>query len=498
MSISTLARVFTPHGNIVYTANDFRQTLRIVFAGMIALSISSFYNTSYGVFFVVYPIMLLSLVPVFNRHVAKQFIFSASLNCVEMVIIIGYLSQWPAIMTLVVFALYVMRFRFMSKGPLFLFGSMGVVCQSTMLNFMSYPTTNWHTLLFSNIEASVMAVCLSALMNYLLPDVEPRKPPPLIEKDDARVRHESLLSGSVATMIFVVFQISDLSDSLSALMAGILILFPMHYRGAVMSSIWRVVGVVLGCLYILVVQLILYDHSSHMLLMMPLIGLGLAFGARLHVMEKVGAGVGFFQHHDHRHYVRAEHAPGQRPGVQRSLSHHLRDLFAGGDADDGLSGAFDPEPFRRHALRHSGLIAFAAAEAPVLSGRKLDNDHHVSTVNAHLLIQLRSQLVVEGRFLFSAPRFTSNDIKQYRPLRSARAEIVPINVSIPGREAFKKMEPVLFGNGEGFRQRLVQNVRDLLLLHLAIAVTRHDTNKRHYCFSSARLLSALTAAGQPA
>ncbi|EOT1945426.1 TPA: MFS transporter permease, partial [Klebsiella pneumoniae subsp. pneumoniae] len=25
MSINTLAHVFTPHGNIVYTANDFRQ-----------------------------------------------------------------------------------------------------------------------------------------------------------------------------------------------------------------------------------------------------------------------------------------------------------------------------------------------------------------------------------------------------------------------------------------------------------------------------------------
>lgn len=35
--------------------------------------------------------------------------------------------------------------------------------------------------------------------------------------------HESLLSGSVVkTSIFVVFQISDLSDSLPALMAGIL------------------------------------------------------------------------------------------------------------------------------------------------------------------------------------------------------------------------------------------------------------------------------------
>ena len=275
MSINTLARVFTPHGNIVYTANDFRQTLRIAVAGTIALSISTFYDVQYGVFFVVYPLMLLSLVPVFNRHVARQFVFSAAVNCVEMVLIVGYLSQWPVIMTLVVFGLYVMRFRFMSQGPLFLLGSMGVVCQSTMLNFMSYPTSNWHTLMFSNMEACVMAVALSALLNYFIPDVEP------------------LLSGSVATMIFVIFQVCDLSDSLSALMAGILILFPMHYRGAVISSIWRVVGVVLACLYILVVQLIIYDFSNHMLLMMPLIGLGLAFSARLHVMEKVGAGVGF-------------------------------------------------------------------------------------------------------------------------------------------------------------------------------------------------------------
>ncbi|MCP6589093.1 1,4-alpha-glucan branching protein, partial [Klebsiella pneumoniae] len=61
----------------------------------------------------------------------------------------------------------------------------------------------------------------------------------------------------------------------------------------VISSVWRVAGVVLSCLYILVVQLLIYDFSNRMVLMMPLIGLGLAFSARLHVMEKVGAGVGF-------------------------------------------------------------------------------------------------------------------------------------------------------------------------------------------------------------
>lgn len=293
MSIKTLAHVFTPHNEIVYTGNDFRQTLRIVLAGVIALSISTFYNTQYGVFFVVYPIMLLSLVPMFNYHVAKQFIFSILLNSIEMPIVIGYLSHWPIIMTLAVFGLYVIRFRLMSQGALFLFGSMGVVCQSMMLNFMSYPSSNWHTLIFSNIEAGMMAVCLSALVCYFIPDVEKRTRPPIIDKDLARIRHESLLSGTVATVIFIIFQIYNLSDSLSALMAGIFILFPMHYRGSVLSSISRVAGVILGCLYILVVQLILYDNSSHMVLMMPLISIGLAFSARLHVMEKVGAGVGF-------------------------------------------------------------------------------------------------------------------------------------------------------------------------------------------------------------
>ncbi len=60
-----------------------------------------------------------------------------------------------------VFALYVMRFRFMSQDRCSCWID-GVVCQSTMLNFMSYPTSNWHTLMFSNMEACVMAVALSA------------------------------------------------------------------------------------------------------------------------------------------------------------------------------------------------------------------------------------------------------------------------------------------------------------------------------------------------
>ncbi|MGS6446217.1 DUF2955 domain-containing protein, partial [Enterobacter intestinihominis] len=79
-----------------------------------------------------------------------------------------------------------------------------------------------------------------------------------------------------------------------------LILFPMHYRGAVMCSIWRVVGVVLGCLYILLFQLILNVHSSQLVLIIPLIGLGLAIGGPLHVLAKVGARVGISSNNTNR------------------------------------------------------------------------------------------------------------------------------------------------------------------------------------------------------
>jgi uncharacterized membrane protein len=73
--------------------------------------------------FVVY-LMLLSLVPVFNRHVARQFMFSAAVNCVEMVLIVGYLSQWPIVMTLVVWPLRD-AFSLYEPGAAVSAGSMG-------------------------------------------------------------------------------------------------------------------------------------------------------------------------------------------------------------------------------------------------------------------------------------------------------------------------------------------------------------------------------------
>jgi hypothetical protein len=46
------------------------------------------------------------------------------------------------------------------------------------------------------------------------------------------MRHEALLGASIATLSFLVFQIFDLRDSMSAQATTLLLLFPMHWNGA--------------------------------------------------------------------------------------------------------------------------------------------------------------------------------------------------------------------------------------------------------------------------
>lgn len=46
------------------------------------------------------------------------------------------------------------------------------------------------------------------------------------------MRHEALLGASIATLSFMVFQIFDLRDSMSAQATTLLVLFPMHWDGA--------------------------------------------------------------------------------------------------------------------------------------------------------------------------------------------------------------------------------------------------------------------------
>ncbi|MGY4879087.1 DUF2955 domain-containing protein [Vreelandella aquamarina] len=276
-----------------FSDNDLRQCLRVAGGGSFGFVISQLMGWNYGVFFTVFPMFLLGMVPILNSGIIRQFLANVTLNALEVSLVVGLLKHMPVVMTLVVLGLFLLRFNLMAKGPLFLFGANGVLTLSILLHFASYPSVDLSDLLASNIVASMLAVFIAMLMHTLFPDVAPRHPPSRGTKTAAQIRHETLMGGITATLSFVVFQIFDLRDSLSAQMATILILFALGYFGAQISAGKRAIGTLLGCNLALAMQLLLYTQSHHFLLVILLYWLGLMLFSREHILEGGGSGIGF-------------------------------------------------------------------------------------------------------------------------------------------------------------------------------------------------------------
>lgn len=277
----------------VLSQNGLRQCLRVAGGGTLGFVVSQLMGWNYGVFFTVFPMFLLGMVPILNGHIIRQFLANVSLNVLEVSLVVGLLKHMPVVMTLVVMGIFLFRFNLMAKGPLFLFGANGVLTLSILLHFASYPNVDLSDLLACNLVASGLAVFIAMLMHTLFPDVEARKPSPRVTKTSSQIRHETLIGGLTATLSFVVFQVFDLQGSLSAQMATILVLFTLGYSGAKVSAAKRAVGTLLGCNLALLMQLLLYTQSHHLLLVVLLYWLGLMLFAREHIHEGGGSGIGF-------------------------------------------------------------------------------------------------------------------------------------------------------------------------------------------------------------
>ncbi len=245
---------------LAMSANDLRQCLRIAGGGTLGFFVCKLMNWDYGSFFGVYPMLLLGLTPVINLHIVRQFLANSVVISVEVLVLYGLFGDRPLLMTPIVFGLFVYRFALMARGPLFFFGALSSVFLSMLLHFASYPDVDLFDMLASNMVATWLTVAIAVLMFYLFPDVEPRSPRQAPAKDAPSRRHETLLGTTVATLSFVVFQTFDLKDSLSAQIASILVLFPMHWKGVHFAGRIRALGTLLGCALAVGLQVLLYDH----------------------------------------------------------------------------------------------------------------------------------------------------------------------------------------------------------------------------------------------
>lgn len=274
------------------TENDLRQCLRLAGGGTLGLFVCKLMGWDNGSFFCVYPMLLLGLTPRIDAHVIRQFLLQAVLVSLEVLAIYGLFGDRPQLVVPLVFLAYLWRFRLMAQGPLFMFGALGSVFLSIQLHFASYPDTHLYDLVTSNLVAAGLTVLIAWLMFFLFPDVEPRPPRQPQPKDVPSQRHEALLGASVATLSFMLFQSLDLRDSLSAQVASILVLFPMHWNGIRFAGRIRALGTLLGCAIGLLLQLLLYSHYDVLPLVTLVYWTAALCCARIHVLEQA-QGIGF-------------------------------------------------------------------------------------------------------------------------------------------------------------------------------------------------------------
>lgn len=275
--------------------NDFRQCLRIATGSALGFTICKIFGWSNGVFFTVTPVLLLGMIPVMSMHATRQLIASSVVVGLEMGIIGGIFGGHPGMMTLLAFVMFLAYFACMSKGSLFLFGANGVLNLSIMLHFGSFSSTDMNDFIQVSLMASVLSVAIAYLMMYVFPDVEPRDPPPrpTEPKKSHRMRHEALMGATIATLSFIVFQVADLQDSMSAQATTILLMFPMHWNGAMGYARKRAMGTLMGVSFGMFCQIILYDWSDVLLFVVPLLWIGAMIFGYMHVKESSGSGAGF-------------------------------------------------------------------------------------------------------------------------------------------------------------------------------------------------------------
>jgi hypothetical protein len=274
------------------TENDLRQCLRLAGGGTLGLFICKLMGWDNGSFFCVYPMLLLGLTPSINAHIVRQFLVQAVVVSGEVLVIYGLFGDRPQLMVPLAFLGFLWRFRLMAQGSLFMFGALGSVFLSMQLHFASYPDTHLYDLVASNLVAAGLTVLIAWLMFWLFPDAEARPPRQMPAKDLPSQRHEAVLGATIATLSFMLFQSFDLRDSLSAQVASILVLFPMHWNGIRFAGRIRALGTLLGCAVGLGLQLVLYSHYDVLPLVTLMYWTAAFCCARLHVLE--GAqGVGF-------------------------------------------------------------------------------------------------------------------------------------------------------------------------------------------------------------
>ncbi|MGP8307667.1 DUF2955 domain-containing protein [Vibrio sp. YIC-376] len=245
------------------------KVLRIWFGCSLGLALSMLFNWSYGFFAIMVPLFILGRIDRFNLPSLLMVFFSAVWTTLQATFLLEYLQFHPTLMIVAVGIMMLFKCIAMMNPKTFLFGYMGLLIGSIVLNFASYDFMDIEEF---NVNIWVITFCnifVCALAYWLFP--EPKSPVEQIEiatpvKRDIDYISQVAMGWVVAMAAFIMFQVADLYDSLSAQASILIILTPMTLAGSLGMAKIRIIGTALGCIGGMTVQLILGSWYGHGLL----------------------------------------------------------------------------------------------------------------------------------------------------------------------------------------------------------------------------------------
>lgn len=239
------------------------KALRIWFGCVLGFAMCTVFGWSNGMFGTLLPLFILSNLNRWNWGMFIQLVVSVVWVSIQVVLIVGFLQPYPLLMTVAVGIMLLFKCHAMHYKASYLFGYTGLLVGSILLNFGSYVTFDLENFIVGAWVAAIMVIPICALAFYLFPDpIDSNAPILKVEgqsKDPREMLEQTALGWMVAMIVFLIFEIGTLNDSLSAQASMLIMLSPMTLVGSLMMARIRIVGTILGCLAAMAMQLILYN-----------------------------------------------------------------------------------------------------------------------------------------------------------------------------------------------------------------------------------------------
>ncbi|PSW18203.1 DUF2955 domain-containing protein [Photobacterium sanctipauli] len=226
------------------------KTLRIWFGCALGLALSMLFDWSYGFFAIMLPLFMLGKMDKFSFAAHAMVFVSAVWTTLQATFLIELFQSQPVLLTVMVGIMMLVNCIAMMKPTTYLFGFVGLFVGSIVLSFASYDFIDIEDFNVNLWVITVANIGVCALAYYLFPE----QPQSTREKINTPVKQDKDYTAQVALgwvvvmVAFIVFQVADLYDSLSALASIIILLTPMTLAGSMGVAKIRIIGTGLGCM----------------------------------------------------------------------------------------------------------------------------------------------------------------------------------------------------------------------------------------------------------